>query len=156
MEKGEVTRVHHIGVTVNDAEKTVEKWKELMDCEGKVVDIPENDLKIGVLEVADVTFFFNEITDPEKNGKASEGMDLPIDFGGHQMVKEKGEGISHIAFETTNLDYHMDKAEDVGFRRTRDEAKDSLEGICNFINPNDATLPLEFMQPVEGKDNPLE
>jgi len=155
MKKGKVTRVHHIGVTVNDAEKTVEKWKELMDCDGKVVDIPENGLKIGVLEVADVTFFFNEITDPDKKDSAEE-LELPVVFGGHQIVNKSGEGITHIAFESTDLDYHVNKAKELGFNPLREEGKDSLEGICNFIDPNDATLPLEFMQPVEGKDNPLE
>ncbi|MBS3788635.1 VOC family protein [Candidatus Bipolaricaulota bacterium] len=159
MSNGEVTRVHHIGVTVEDAQQTIDDWTEMLDCKGKVVDIPENDLRIGVLEVAGVTFFFNEITDPDKKESSLqelEDVDLPFDFSGHTIINSKGEGISHIALETTDLDYHVNKAEQAGLEVQREEHKDSLEGKCNFIDPEDATLPLEFMQPVEGRENPLE
>lgn len=150
-----VTRIHHIGVTVNDAEKAVKEWKEAFGFEGKVVDIPENKIKIGVVEVAGVTFFLNEYTDPERKAKATEGLELPVTYSGHRIINEFGEGISHIAFETTDLEYHVDKATKAGMRFKHEEAKDALEGICNFVLPEDAHIPLEFMQPVEGRENPL-
>jgi catechol 2,3-dioxygenase-like lactoylglutathione lyase family enzyme len=150
-----VTRIHHIGVTVNDAEKAVKEWKEAFGFEGKVVDIPENKIKIGVVEVAGVTFFLNEYTDPERKAKATEGLELPVTYSGHRIINEFGEGVSHIAFETTDLEYHVDKAKKAGMRFKHEEAKDALEGICNFVLPKDAHIPLEFMQPVEGRENPL-
>jgi len=156
MVEGKVTRVHHIGVTVNDATATLHAWESLLDCQGKVVDIPENKLKIGVLHIAGVTFFFNESTDPVKKGKAAETLKLPVELGGHQIVNKKGEGISHIAFETTNLDYQVGKAREVGMAVILNQHKDALEGVCNFIDPEDVALPLEFMMPVEGRKNPLE
>jgi catechol-2,3-dioxygenase len=42
--KSKVTRIHHIGVTVNDAQKAVAEWKEAFGFAGKVVDIPENNI----------------------------------------------------------------------------------------------------------------
>lgn len=151
-----VTRIHHIGVTVNDAQKAVDQWTSVFGCEGKVVDIPENGLKIGVVKVVDVTFFLNEYTTPDRQAQATEGLDLPVTFSGHRIVNETGEGISHISFETTDLDYMLDKAKDAGMRVRFEEHRDALEGLCNFIAPEDAHLPLEFMMAVEGKDNPLE
>jgi catechol 2,3-dioxygenase-like lactoylglutathione lyase family enzyme len=151
-----VTRIHHIGVTVNDAGKAVEEWTQLLGCDGKVVDIPENNIKIGVVEVARVTFFLNEHTDPARKAQLTEGLELPVNFSGHRIVNEVGEGISHISFETTDLQAIMDRAESLGLGATLEEPRDALEGICNFIKPEDAHMPLEFMQPVEGKDNPLE
>ena len=156
MAQGRVTRIHHIGVTVNDVTKTLRAWEDLLDCKGKIVDIPENNLKIGVLHIAGVTFFFNEYTDPSKKAKTVEGLELPVRFSGHQIVNKKGEGISHIAFETTDIDYHIGKAREAGMGVKMDVPKDALEGVCNFIDPEDVALPLEFMMPVEGHDNPLE
>jgi len=155
MGKGSITKVHHIGVTVNDAPKTLAAWEAMFEVKGKVVDIRE-DFRIGVLTVAGVTFFFNEIRDSERRAKAVESLNVPIMFGGHQIVTEHGEGISHIAFETTDLDYHLDRARSAGLRVERETHKDSLEGMCNFIDPDDVSLPLEFMMPVEGRKNPLE
>jgi hypothetical protein len=36
-----------------------------------------------------------------------------------------------------------------------DVNRDALEGVCNFIEPDDARIPIEFMQAVEGRENPL-
>ena len=155
-EKGAVTRVHHIGVTVNDAEKAVREWQDAFGFEGKVVDIPQNNLKIGVVKVAGVTFFLNEYTDPDRKAKATEGLEVPVTFSGHSIVNAVGEGISHIAFETNDLAHIVDRAKQAGMRVKLEEPRDSLEGICNFIVPEDAHIPLEFMQPVEGRVNPLE
>jgi hypothetical protein len=141
---------------VNDAEKAIQEWSELFGCEGRVVDIPENNIKIGVIEVAGVPFFLNQHTDPDRKASLTEGLELPVNFSGHRIVNEVGEGISHIAFETHDLEAMMDKAEAVGLSAALDEPRDALEGICNFITPEDARIPLEFMQPVEGRDNPLE
>lgn len=155
-EGNKVTRLHHIGVTVNDARKAVEDWKEAFGFEGKVVDVPETNMRIGVVKVAGVTFFLNEHTDPASKTKTTEGLRLPVTFSGHNVVNEAGEGISHIAFETTDLDYMVEKAKKAGMRVRLEKPRDALEGICNFIAPEDAYLPLEFMQPVEGRKNPLE
>ena len=151
-----VTRIHHIGVTVNDAQKAVQEWKEAFGFEGKVVDIPQNNMRIGVVKVVGVTFFLNEYTDPDRKAKLTEGLEVPVTFSGHRIVNEAGEGVSHIAFETTDLAYIVDRAQQAGMRVKLEEPRDSLEGICNFIVPEDAHIPLEFMQPVEGRENPLE
>ena len=153
--KSKVTRIHHIGVTVNDAHKAVAEWKEAFGFEGKVVDIPENNMKIGVVEVVGVTFFLNEYTDPSRKAQATQGLELPVTFSGHRIVNKVGEGISHIAFETTDLEYMVERAKKAGMRLMADKPKDALEGICSFVVPEDARIPLEFMQPVEGRENPL-
>lgn len=44
----------------------------------KVVDIPENNIKIGVVEVVGVTFFLNEYTDPARKAQAVQGLELPV------------------------------------------------------------------------------
>ena len=112
-------------------------------------------LPLGVVEVVGVTFFLNEYTDPDRKVKAAEGLDLPVHFSGHVIVNSFGEGISHISFETTDLDYMMQQAEDAGMEAKFGVHRDALEGVCNFIQPNDARIPIEFMQAVEGRDNPL-
>ena len=152
----EVTRIHHIGVTVNDAQKAVDEWREAFGFEGKVVDIPKNKMRIGVVKVAGVTFFLNEYLDPDRKASLTEGLEIPVNFSGHRVVNAVGEGISHVAFEVTDLAAITDKAKAAGMRLKMEEPRDSLEGICNFIVPEDARIPLEFMQPVEGRKNPLE
>jgi len=151
-----VTRIHHIGITVNDAQKAVDEWREAFGFEGKVFNIPENNMKIGVVEVVGVTFFLNEYTDPARKTELTRGLELPVTFSGHRIVNEVGEGISHIAFETTDLDYMMEKARKAGMRVKFEKPRDALEGMCNFVVPEDAHIPIEFMQPVEGRKNPLE
>lgn len=155
-ETSRVTRIHHIGVTVSDAQKAVEDWKEAFGFEGKVVDVPESNMRIGVVKVAGVTFFLNEHIDPAFKTRTTEGLKLPVTFTGHNVVSKAGEGISHIAFETTDLDYMTERAKKAGMRVRLERPREALEGICNFIEAEDAHLPLEFMQPVEGRENPLE
>ena len=155
-ETSKVTRLHHIGVTVNDARKAVEEWREAFGFEGKVFDIPENKMRIGVVKVAGVTFFLNEYTDPARKSELTKGLELPVTFSGHRIVSEAGEGISHIAFETIDLDYMMEKAKKAGMKVMLEKPRDTLEGMCNFIMSEDAHIPIEFMQPVEGRKNPLE
>ena len=155
-ETNKITRLHHIGVTVNNAQKIVEDWKEAFGFEGKVVDLPDKNIRIGVVKIAGVTFFLNEHTDPALKAEDIEGLELPVILSGHKIVNEAGEGISHIAFETTDLSYMMEKAKKAGMRFKQEQPKDALEGICNHLLAEDAHLEIEFMQPVEGRKNPLE
>jgi 4-hydroxyphenylpyruvate dioxygenase-like putative hemolysin len=158
MDRGnkKVIGLHHIGVTVNDAAKVVEEWREAFGFEGKVVELPEANMRIGVVKVGGVTFFLNDHDDPEWKEWSVRGLTLPVDFSGHKVVNEAGEGISHIAFETTDLVYVVNRARMAGMRFQREEPLDALEGICNHLDADCAHLPLEFMQPVEGRPNPLE
>lgn len=151
-----VTGIHHIGVTVNDAEKAVAEWKEAFGFEGRVVDLPDNGMRIGVVRVAEVTFFLNEYLDPDRKVQNTEGLELPVEFSGHVVVNRTGEGISHIALETTDIESLIEKAKKAGMRFTWEEPKEALEGVCNHLVADDAHLPLEFMQAIVGKKNPLE
>lgn len=148
-------RIHHIGVTVKDAHRAVQEWGEAFGFAGRVVEIPEHNMRIGVVEVAGMTFFLNEYCDPEKQAQATGDLALPVTFSGHRIVNKHGEGISHIAIETNDLEAVTKRATVAGMQFTLDEPRHSLEGICNFVVPEDAHIPLEFMQPVEGKENPL-
>lgn len=155
MGNGKITGIHHIGVTVKDAARVVETWSKALGVDGKVVDVTENDLKIGIIRVAGITFFFNEYTSEARQTAATGGLDLPVVYSGHRIVNEMGEGISHIALETTDLNSQLEQAKSAGLSVLHESNKDALEGICNFISPEDAGLPLEFMQAVEGRENPL-
>jgi hypothetical protein len=95
------------------------------------------------------------ITLPERKAKAVEGLDLPVYFSGHDIINFRGEGISHISFETTGLDYMMQQPEDAGMKAKFDLHRDALEGVCYLVQPNDARIPIEFMQAVEGRGNSL-
>jgi len=75
--KAKAKRVHHIGVTVHDAEKVVDLWSKLLDCEARVVHLKEKQLKIGVVRVAGVTFFFNEVTEPSKKAQIKQSVTCP-------------------------------------------------------------------------------
>ena len=151
----QITGIHHIGVTVNDATRVVDTWSKALGVAGKVVDVPENDLKIGIIRVAGGTFFFNEYTREGRQPVAIGGITPPGTPRGHRGVNRQGEGISRIAREATDLDGQLDMARAAGMTVLHDTNKDALEGICNFISPEDAGLPLEFMQAVEGRENPL-
>lgn len=155
MSKGRITGIHHIGVTVNDADRTVKMWAEALGVDGKVVDVPQNDLRIGIIRVAGITFFFNEYTSEARQTSAVGDLELPVTYSGHRIVNQVGEGISHIALETTDLDSQLAQAKQAGMAVLHAENKDALEGVCNFLSPEDAGLPLEFMQAIEGRENPL-
>lgn len=150
-----ITKIHHIGVMVNDAHKAVEEWKEAFGIEGKVVDDPAHDLKIGVVEVGGIRFLLNERTDLVRRAAQSSHLDLPVVFSGHQVVNVAGEGISHIALETTDLNATLEGVRKAGMQVLNEEPKDALEGICSFVAPKDARFPLEFMQAVKGRKDPF-
>ena len=76
MTSGRTVGIHHIGVTVNDAKATLNAWESLLDCKRKVVDIPENNIKIGILHVAGSRSFVTSYTDSSKKAKTVEGLEL--------------------------------------------------------------------------------
>jgi len=76
MTSGKIVGIHHIGVTVSGATATLDTWESLLDCNGKVVDIPETKMKISVLHIPGVTLFFNEYTDSSKKAKTVEGLEF--------------------------------------------------------------------------------
>jgi len=103
-----------------------------------------------------VTFFFNEVTEPSKKAQIKQSVTAPIVFGGHKIINSKVEGITHISFEVEQLDAALEHARELGVDVLLEDNRDALEGVCNFLDPEQVALPLEFMQPVEGRKNPLE
>jgi hypothetical protein len=67
------------------------------------------------------------------------------------MITEgKATRIHHIGVNVKDVE-----GDDVCMGIKHNTHKDSLEGVCSFIDPNEVTLPLEFMMPVKGRVNPL-
>jgi len=149
MPKGKITGISHIGITVLDAEKAVRNWENAFGVEGKVVDGPDPALKkMGIVHMGPVKIFLNEYKDQAAN---IQKVTPPVVFTNKKVVTEKGEGISHIAFDVTDLSSLVESVKEAGMRTKWEKPKKISEigGICIYMEPEDFGLELEFVQAID-------
>ena len=112
-----VTKVEHIGIVVDKLENSIKKYTSLLDLE--VVEIEEIEVenvvnRVAFLPVGETNIELVETT-------ATTG--LAADF-----LKEKGEGIHHIALEVEDLDMTFEKLKSQGTEFMWDRIIDGARG----------------------------
>ena len=118
-------KVDHIGIAVNDENKSLERYKLIFpDLNATKLTAKDGSMEIVMIHADNVKI---ELLRPIKE-------DSPIG----SFLKKKGEGIHHISFKTANAKDMMKKVTDLGLRALTEEPYIGAEGhLVFFMHPKD-------------------
>jgi len=116
-----LNRINHIGIAVSDLNKAVKIFRELFGAEPEFEMLEDRGLKVAVFHLENVRV---ELTSPIKTGTALDN-----------FLRKRGDGIHHLAFETTNIKDTLKKFKEMGYEII-DGPKEGAGGYTvAFLNP---------------------
>lgn len=119
-----IKKIDHIGIAVNDLDKSLSKWQEILGLrlQGKA-EIKERGVKLAELEINGGPIL--ELISPLGEGS-------PI----WKFLEEKGEGIHHFCFEVDDVAEAMKKLSDAGVQFVNEQPQRGASGsLIAFIHP---------------------
>ena len=133
-----ITRIHHVGLVVQDADEALKFWRDVIGLEvtdDRVIDdqgVRGVLLKIGNSEV--------ELLEPTRD-----------DTGVARFLETRGEGMHHLCFESDDVAKELEKAASKGIELIDQSPRLGLAGMIGFLHPksNHGVL-VEFATPIEG------
>lgn len=116
-------RVHHIGIAVHNLDTAAERYRTAFGITGwERLSLPERHMEIAVCRVGDTLLEFITPTSDEAA------------FA--KFLRERGEGIHHIAYEVANVDDALQTLEGNGVRLIDSQARPGMHDTCvAFIHP---------------------
>ena len=127
-------RVDHIAIAVNDANKALENYKKILKIDKiDVEEVPNEKVKVVMLNLEDTRL---ELIEPLEDAS-------PIS----KFLKERGEGIHHIAITADEIESDVNHAKENGMRFLGDLRTGSYGRKITFIHPKSLNgVLVEFCQ----------
>ncbi|TYP92101.1 methylmalonyl-CoA epimerase [Fodinibius salinus] len=117
--------IDHIGIAVEDIEKAVETYENLLDEECYKREVVED-------QQVDTAFF--------KTGESKVELLGPTDPNSviRKYVDKQGEGMHHVAFEVEDIHAELDRLRDEGFTVLNEKPKQGADNkLVAFVHPKD-------------------
>ncbi|HEX5185563.1 MAG TPA: methylmalonyl-CoA epimerase, partial [Nitrososphaeraceae archaeon] len=127
-------RVDHIAIAVNDADKALENYKKILKIDNiDVEEVPNEKVKVVILNLEDTRL---ELIEPLEDFS-------PIS----KFLKERGEGIHHIAITADEIENDVNHAKENGMRFLGELRTGSYGRKITFIHPKSLNgVLVEFCQ----------
>ena len=127
-------RIDHIAIAVNDAEKALENYKKILKIDKvEFEEVPNELVKIVILNLQDTRI---ELLEPMNDTS-------PIS----KFLKDRGEGIHHIAITADEIENDVNRAMDNGMRFLGGLRTGSYGRKITFIHPKSLNgVLVEFCQ----------
>ena len=127
-------RVDHIAIAVNDANKALENYKKILKIDNvDVEEVPNEKVKVVMLNLEDTRL---ELIEPLEDSS-------PIS----KFLKERGEGIHHIAITADEIENDVNHAKENGMRFLGELRTGSYGRKITFIHPKSLNgVLVEFCQ----------
>jgi len=112
----------HVGVAVKSMDQTLAIFGKIGDFQVKITEVPGQKARIAMLRAGETSV---ELLEP-----TSEDSTLA------KFIRERGEGLHHIAFEVEDIEKSTEELKERGFRFIYDKPADGKFGSrVNFIHP---------------------
>jgi methylmalonyl-CoA/ethylmalonyl-CoA epimerase len=127
-------RVDHIAIAVNDADRALENYKKILKIDNiDVEEVPNEKVKVVMLNLEDTRL---ELIEPLEGTS-------PIS----KFLKERGEGIHHIAITADEIENDVNQAKANGMRFLGELRTGSYGRKITFIHPKSLNgVLVEFCQ----------
>ena len=127
-------RVDHIAIAVNDANKALENYKKILKIDNiDVEEVPNEKVKVVMLNLEDTRL---ELIEPLEDSS-------PIS----KFLKDRGEGIHHIAITADEIENDVNHAKGNGMRFLGELRTGSYGRKITFIHPKSLNgVLVEFCQ----------
>jgi methylmalonyl-CoA/ethylmalonyl-CoA epimerase len=117
------THIEHIGIAVDDLEKSIAFYEKVLglECYG-VEEVADQKVRTAFFRIGNTKIELLESTEP----------DGPI----ARFIEKKGSGIHHIAFSVQNINDQLKFAENEGVKLIDTKARRGAEGLdIAFLHP---------------------
>lgn len=134
-------RVDHVAIAVNNLDDSVKNYQKLLNIDHlEIEDVPNEKVRVAMLELEDTRV---ELMEPTAE-------DSPI----KKFLKDRGEGIHHIAITADNIEKDVLRAADKGLKILGGLRAGSYGRKITFIHPKSINgVLLEFCEaPKKGAD----
>ncbi|MGB9729501.1 MAG: methylmalonyl-CoA epimerase [Thermoprotei archaeon] len=127
--------VNHIAIAVSNLNDALKIYNEILGLKIKnILEIKEQGVKIAMIEVGSTLI---ELLEP---------LDENTPIG--KFIKEKGEGIHHIALTVDNIESFIPKIKEKGLKLINEKPQKGAEGLITFIHPSSTRRTLiEIVEP---------
>ncbi|MBA3750570.1 MAG: methylmalonyl-CoA epimerase [Nitrosopumilus sp.] len=127
-------RIDHIAIAVNNTETALENYKKILNIDKiEIEEVPNEKVKVLIMNLQDTRI---ELLEPMNN-------DSPIS----RFLKERGEGIHHIAITADEIENDINRAKDNGMKFLGDLRTGSYGRKITFIHPKSLNgVLVEFCQ----------
>ena len=118
-------KLDHIGIAVKSIEQTLAVYEKLGGFEVKRTEVAGQRAKVALLKTGETSLELLEPTSDESSLA--------------KFIRERGEGLHHVAFAVDDIERSMAELGAKGFRFVYDKAADGKFGSrVNFIHPKTA------------------
>jgi len=115
----------HVGIAVRSVTETLAIYQRLGGFEVRLTEVPGQRAKIALLKAGETSVELLEPTSDESSLA--------------KFIRERGEGLHHIAFAVEDINRSMDELKGKGFRFIYEKPADGKFGSrVNFIHPKTA------------------
>lgn len=127
-------RVDHIAIAVNNADSALDNYKKILNIDKiETEEVPNEKVKVVMMNLQDTRI---ELLEPTAD-------DSPIS----KFLKDRGEGIHHIAITADEIEQDVDRAKNNGMRFLGDLRTGSYGRKITFIHPKSLNgVLVEFCQ----------
>jgi methylmalonyl-CoA/ethylmalonyl-CoA epimerase len=118
-----IQKISHIGIAVKSLDEVIPYYEKSlgMKCEGRE-EVASQKVKVAFFPVGDTRSELLEPTSP----------DSPI----AKFIEQKGEGIHHVAFQTTDVNAQLAQAKEAGVRLINETPVPGAHGMqVAFLHP---------------------
>ncbi|MDK2783076.1 MAG: methylmalonyl-CoA/ethylmalonyl-CoA epimerase [Thermococcaceae archaeon] len=97
-----IKKVDHIGIAVKNLEEAIKIWENLGLKVEEIEEVPDQKVRTAIFHAGETRIELLEATSE----------DSPI----AKFIEKRGEGIHHIALGVDNIEEHLEKLKEKGFR----------------------------------------
>ena len=117
----QIEQINHLGIAVKDLEAAAEIYQAMGLTVDKVVDVPEQQVRVAFIPVGEVTI---ELVQPTSE-------DSPV--AGH--LEKRGEGMHHLALQVDDLFAALAELTEQGMQLIDKTPRRGAEGQIAFVHP---------------------
>ncbi|KPJ74300.1 methylmalonyl-CoA epimerase [candidate division TA06 bacterium DG_78] len=118
-------KLEHIGIAVKSIEDKLKIWRDILGLKRHIIqEVPDQKVRIAVLEMGDIHIELIEPTDTHSNV--------------HKFIEKRGEGLHHLCFEVEDIEAILSNMKKNGIKLI-DEVprKGAYAEKIAFIHPKD-------------------
>ncbi|ADT84033.1 methylmalonyl-CoA epimerase [Thermococcus barophilus] len=117
-----IKKIDHVGIAVKNLDEAIKLWESLGLKVAEIEEVPEQKVRVAVFKVGESRIELLEGTSE----------DSPIS----KFIAKRGEGIHHIALGVENIEEHLEKLKEQGFRLIDEKPRIGAGGAkIAFVHP---------------------
>ncbi|WP_456321550.1 methylmalonyl-CoA epimerase [Palaeococcus sp. (in: euryarchaeotes)] len=117
-----IKRIDHVGIAVKNLDEAIKVWESLGLNVEEIEEVPEQKVRTAIFHVGESRIELLEGTSE----------DSPIS----KFITKRGEGIHHIALGVDDIEEHLKKLEEQGFRLIDRQPRNGAGGAkIAFVHP---------------------